>query len=136
MEPNKYADFQNWFNRKWAEWDIFTGRRSTQQELADHLNIKRTAVAQYTSGRQVPEGENLRNIAGKFGLEAYDKAGVQRPERSPLDDLPPAFREKLLRASDKLYRHLRDNSIPENSPEAEKIAREIFSKEFTLIERE
>ena len=79
MVDNKYGAFQAWFNRKWAEWDAYNERRSTQYELAEHLGITRSAVAQYTSGRQIPDIGNIVSIASKFGDEIYEILGVDKP---------------------------------------------------------
>lgn len=87
MSNNKNEIFQAWFNRKWAEWDAYNERRSTQFELAEYLGITRSAVAQYTSGRQVADNGNLLHIANKFGDEIYEIVGVEKPT----PELPPDF---------------------------------------------
>lgn len=136
MKTNYRAEFRTWFHRKWAEWDAREGVRTTQQELADYLDIARSAVAQYASGRQTPDGENLRKIALKFGLEVYEILGKPRPNLDPLDLLPLNLRVRLGRAAYQLDKYLKENSIPKNSPEAESKAIEIFSSEFNQSKKE
>lgn len=115
---NKKAIFTAWFNRGWAGYDIQIGRRTTQQEIADHIGINRSAVAQYTSGRQIPEGENLFKIAQAFGDEVYEILGVSRPT----PEMPPEYVElffEIKSAIEKL-------GVEPESPEAVKIANEIL----------
>lgn len=117
---NRNKDFAAWFNRKWAEWDTKEERRTTQQELAAYLDISRSAIAQYVSRRQIPEGQNLANIAKRFGPEIYEILGLPVPEL----DIPPEFSalEDLVRSS------VRAAGVPMGSPEAAKIVISIVSE--------
>lgn len=124
--PDKKAKFREWFIRRWGEWDASTGRRSTQQEIADYLGVSRSAVAQYVSGRQVPEGDNLRQIARRLGADVYMVLGGE-----DLADVFSQFPEPLasrLRSAATEIEALLESGVEPNSPEHAAAAREIFSK--------
>jgi transcriptional regulator with XRE-family HTH domain len=123
---NKDA-FRRWFNRKWAEWDGELERRTIQQELADYLGVSRESVAQYTSGKKAPEGENLSRIARKFGVEVYEILGV-KPLPDDFSQFPPSLAARLRAASNEMEDLLNDGEFTPNSPEHLAAARAVFAK--------
>ena len=119
--------FRTWFLRQWAELDKREGRRTTQQDLAAYLDITRSAVAQYISGRNVPSGTNLQKVAAKFGKEVYEILEVPRP--SDLDRFE--FELRVRRAVTEATRIMVDRRIDPNSEEGEQILKDVLSK-FSL----
>jgi transcriptional regulator with XRE-family HTH domain len=127
MTKSKHEKFQAWFNRKWSEWDAKEGRRTIQQELADYLGITRASVAQYAAGRQLPEGDSLRRIAKKFGVEVYEILGV-KPLPDDFSQFPPSLAARLRAASNEMEDLLNDGEFAPNSPEHLAAARDVFAR--------
>lgn len=127
VEQPLRAKFAAWFNSKWAEWDAREGRRTTQYELSDYLKVTRAAIAQYASGRQVPEGTNLVRIANKFGDEVYDLLSVSKPE-DELSQLPEPFETRLRKAADEIKMRLEAGEFSSDSEEHVTAAVEVFAK--------
>jgi transcriptional regulator with XRE-family HTH domain len=121
------ARFRTWFNRRWAEMDAREGDRTTQQELADRIGITRSAVAQYASGRQIPDDDNLDKIAKFFGYDVYDV--LEKP--GPPDDFskfPPEYAARLRKVAGEIEAMLNSGKFAPGSPEHDAAAREIFSR--------
>lgn len=128
--------FRDWFVRRWAEWDASTGRRSTQQELADYLGVGRPIVSHYVSGISAPSGANLAKIARRFGFEVYEVLGVDPPE-DQFSRFPDELAARLRAASAEIETLLNAGEFAPNSPEHAAAAREIFARYgFSLKEIE
>ena len=54
-------------------------KRMTQQELADHLGIKRATISNYEIGRRSPHLSELRRISEYFGV-GLDYFGVTQKD--------------------------------------------------------
>ena len=52
--------------------ELRTAKHETQIELADALNIDRSAVCQWENGRTKPSTSNLRKLAEHFGVSFED----------------------------------------------------------------
>lgn len=89
------------------------GRRLTQQELADRLNISRTTISNYEVGRREPHISELRRFAefygvslSYFGVETQDE-GFELLSRAKEifcnENIPREEREKLYREIMRLY---------------------------------
>jgi transcriptional regulator with XRE-family HTH domain len=128
MEKLK-AEFRIWFNRKWAEWDAsIDGQHSSQQELADYLCIPRPTIAQYTSGKKMPKGDNLRKIARKFGDDFFKDHKISVPLNPPdeFSQFPNSVASRLRAASEEIEFMLNSGKFLPDSLEHERAAREIF----------
>jgi transcriptional regulator with XRE-family HTH domain len=121
---SKKARFKSWFLKQWNDHDLKQGRRTTQQELADYLGVTRASVAQYISGKKIPEGENLARIANRFGHEAYALVGAGLP----LNSVPPALATRLQSALSEIANTLAANDIDPDSEEAARVADSIMAR--------
>ena len=126
-EKRRKAEFRTWFHRKWAEWDAREGRRTTQQELADHLGVTRSAIAQYASGRNIPDPENSEKIALVFGDEIYEVLD-REPPLPEFSQFPEPFASRLRSASAEIETKLNSGEIKPNSPEHFELAKTIFAR--------
>lgn len=126
MAENRKA-FAAWIIKKWSEWDAKTGTRTTQQQLADHLGLTRSAIAQYVSGRQVPEGDSLRAIARKFGDEVYSILGID-PPTDEFAGFPPELAGRLRLAARAIENMLNAGLFAPGTPEHAAAAREVFAR--------
>lgn len=90
-----------------------TGRRMTQQDVADVLGVNRTTISNYEIGRRVPSLTELKKIAAMFGVgldffgvatkdEIFDLLSRARDVFQD-DDIPKEEKEKLYRELMKLY---------------------------------
>lgn len=126
---DKKAAFRTWITRKWSEWDAQEGRRTTQQELADYLGLNRGSVAQYVSGRQIPEGENVLKIARKFGQEIYSVLGIVPDELGVmimLDGLPSSVAEDLVGMVSEISAVIAGAGVDPDSEEGVRITNEML----------
>lgn len=119
----KKAKFRAWFNKKWAEWDILQGHRTTQQELSDYLEIPRSTIAQYVSGKKPPDNLNLLKVARRFGFEVYDILG-EKPPDDAVSRLPVEVEVLIERISLEIEKR----GLEINSPEALEISTIIFDE--------
>lgn len=90
-----------------------TGRRMTQQDVADVLGVNRTTISNYEIGRRVPSLNELKKIAAMFGVgldffgvatkdEIFDLLSRARDVFQD-DGIPKEEKEKLYRELMKLY---------------------------------
>lgn len=90
-----------------------TGRRMTQQDVADVLGVNRTTISNYEIGRRVPSLTELKKIAAMFGVgldffgvatkdEIFDLLSRARDVFQD-DEIPKEEKEKLYRELMKLY---------------------------------
>ncbi|HZW04258.1 MAG TPA: helix-turn-helix transcriptional regulator [Anaerolineaceae bacterium] len=127
-------DFQTWLNRKMDRWIKETGRNQTA--FAGWLGVQPTTLSNWIKRGHKPRPDMVARLSEKLGPDIYKVLGLSVPGADPFESLPPSFRERLERAAYRLDKYLRERSIPENSPEAEKIANEIFSSEFRRMDNE
>lgn len=60
----------------------------SQQELADKLHVSRSAIAKWEAGNGMPDIENLKALAGMFGVtldKLLDETTPIRSTRTPID---------------------------------------------------
>ena len=73
--------FRQFLEMKFLEWQQRQGGRKTVEEFADHLNIGRTTLSMWLNKNdRVPQGDNIKKLADKLGLEVYDALGLNRPD--------------------------------------------------------
>jgi transcriptional regulator with XRE-family HTH domain len=122
-EQTKQSLFKKWFARKWAEWDHLRGVRSTQNDLAKYLELSRETISKYVAGSRLPEGDNLKKVARKFGFEVYSLLGIGIPE----EFLPPEYTAWISSTSLHLANTIAATNTDPSSDKAKKLAREIVS---------
>ena len=71
--------FSRFFELKFLEWQHSQGGRKNVEDFAIHLGIAQSTASSYMNGKRLPEGETLRKIANKLGLEVYDALELPRP---------------------------------------------------------
>ena len=72
--------FSVWLENKYIVWLSETGGRRSLRQFAELLEISSALLSRYMGGTRKPSGEFLERIALKLGDEAYDMAGVERPD--------------------------------------------------------
>jgi transcriptional regulator with XRE-family HTH domain len=72
--------FRQWLEIKFLEWQRNQGGRKTVLQFADFLGVSQQAVSSWMNGTRLPQGEYLRKLADKLGLEVYDVLGLERPD--------------------------------------------------------
>lgn len=135
MDDDRRKEFHAWILRQWSAWDRREGQRSTQAELAEYLGVTRSAVAQYVTGRQVPDRRHLAKIAARFGSEVYDVLGMTPPP----DDFslfPPGLAERLRGARAELEEILNSGVAPGSSEHARRTLEVLERYGFTAGEIE
>jgi transcriptional regulator with XRE-family HTH domain len=123
-ENDKRNQFKTWIMRKWAEWDAREGKRTTQQDLAGYLGIPRPSLANYLLAKKLPEGENLKRIADRFGVEAYVFAG----NGLRVDNVPPVLVSRIASAFDEISNTLAARHISPDSEQAKIVSDEIMKR--------
>lgn len=77
------SDQPNFFHRKLKELRILSNM--TQDELAEKLSIARSSLANFESGKRIPDQKIICTIASYFGLsEQYFSTNQQ--QYFPMDD--------------------------------------------------
>jgi len=62
-----------------------TGKKVTQQELADYIDVKRQTVSEYRNGTSIPNADKLKGIAEFFGVSADYLLNLTDDNTSDLD---------------------------------------------------
>jgi len=113
--------FKDWLMDKFVEWERTQKRRQSFSAFARYLDVKQASLSQWLNGSYTPTGENLVKVADKLGTEVYRVVGLPAPD---LDNVPPRARAAYSAASERV----KLLGIPADSPEAEQIFIEEFSK--------
>jgi len=70
--------FRQFLELKYLEWQQQSGGRKTVEEFADHLGIGRTTLSMWLNkNERVPQGDNIRKLADKLGLDVYHEQTAQ-----------------------------------------------------------
>lgn len=72
--------FSAWLENKYIAWLSETGERRSLRQFAEWLGISSALLSRYMGGTRKPSGDFLERIALKLGDEAYDMAGMERPD--------------------------------------------------------
>lgn len=73
-------NFSQFLEMKYLEWQQKQGGRKTLTEFAIFLGVAQNTMSSYLKGKRKPEGEIIRKLAEKLGLETYDVLGVPKPD--------------------------------------------------------
>lgn len=72
--------FSEFLERKFLTWQASQGKRRTIGEFAKSIGVAQTTVSSWLNGERKPEGESLRKLANKLGIDVYDALGLPRPD--------------------------------------------------------
>jgi len=73
-------EFRQWLELKFLEWQRNQGGRKTVLQFAEFLGVSQQAASSWMNGTRLPQGDYLRKLADKLGLEVYDVLGLERPD--------------------------------------------------------
>lgn len=73
-------NFRQFLEMKFLEWQQRAGGRKTVYEFADYIGVSQPAVSSWWNETRIPQGDNVRKLAEKLGLEVYDVLGLPRPD--------------------------------------------------------
>jgi len=94
-------NFSRFLELKFLEWQQREGGRKTVKEFAAYIGVSQSTISTWWNEDRKPEGENLRKLAEKLGIEVYDILGMPRPDSDLLylqsiwQDLTPDQRHTL-----------------------------------------
>ena len=77
-------DFPKFLEFKYLEWQRTQGGRKTVKEFAAYIGVSQSTISSWWNEDRKPEGENLRRLAEKLGIEVYDVLGIPRPDSNLL----------------------------------------------------
>jgi len=72
--------FADWFTHQYLRWQLQQGGRRTTIEFGEWLGIKQATISNYMTGKRLPRGETVDQLAGKLGAVVYDVLGLARPD--------------------------------------------------------
>lgn len=103
-------EFRQWLEMKYLEYQRNSGGRKTVLQFAEHLGVSQQTLSTWMNETRRPQGENVRKIAEKLGLEVYDVLGLQRPDpilfyiQKHWDELPEEDQRALLDQAEEYVR--------------------------------
>ena len=77
-------NFSRFLELKFLEWQQREGGRKTVKEFAAYIGVSQSTISTWWNEDRKPEGENLRKLAEKLGIEVYDILGMPRPDSDQL----------------------------------------------------
>jgi len=93
--------FRQFLEIQFLEWQQRSGGRKTVFQFAEYLGVKQQTVSNWWNETRMPQGENVRKIAEKLGVEVYDVLGLPRPDpdlfyiQGVWDELTPEIRKAV-----------------------------------------
>jgi transcriptional regulator with XRE-family HTH domain len=72
--------FRQFLEMKFLAWQQEIGGRRTVLEFAEYLGVSQQTVSSWWNNTRQPQGENVRKVSEKLGLEVYDVLGLPRPD--------------------------------------------------------
>lgn len=85
MDTISVMKFSQYIELKFLEWQQEQGGRKTVKEFAKYLGVAQSTISMWWNNEErEPDGEYLRKIAEKFGIEVYDILGKPRPDEDLL----------------------------------------------------
>jgi transcriptional regulator with XRE-family HTH domain len=76
MPRNEFSQF---LEKKFLEWQIKQGRRTTLKEFSKQIGVSRAAISLWLNGERTPDLINIQKLAEVFGFDVYDALGLPRP---------------------------------------------------------
>jgi len=95
------ANFADFINKKYVEWQAQNGKRKTLEEFSAYLGISRPLLSMWMNGVHRPGNENMKLLVEIFGLEVYDALDLPRPDpdlyhvQAHWVGLPPEAKKKI-----------------------------------------
>lgn len=75
-------NFPQYLEYKYLEWQQVVGERKTVRQFAEYIGVSASSITMWWKGKRVPEGDNVRRLADKLGIEVYDVLEIPRPDSS------------------------------------------------------
>lgn len=95
------TQFSTFLEKKFLEWQIKQGKRTTLREFSQHLGVSRAAISLWLNGDRVPDPGNIQKLAEVLGYEIYDALNLPRPNpflqkiNQIFERLSPEHQQKL-----------------------------------------
>lgn len=113
-------NFRQFLEMKFLDWQQRSGGRKTVLEFAVWLGVSQQTVSSWWNNPdKKPQGDNIRKLADKLGVEVYDVLGLPRPDpdlfyiQRVWDELTPEIRKAL---REKVEAYTIKNEQPQNRP--------------------
>lgn len=95
-------NFSQFLTDKYLEWQKENGERKTATEFAAWLGFHKTTLSSWWNKKSTPrDGEIIRQLANKLGVEVFDVLGLPRPDEDLAyisqhwDQVSPEFRQQF-----------------------------------------
>lgn len=128
-EKNKGDIFSKWINKKFIEW--CGDSRKTLSEFASYIGVSQSLMSHWMTknGKAPREHTTIVKLVNKYGNEVYDILGIPAPiSEASYGSFPPPIRELFKSAEVEINSIYAREKVPADSPEAVRIAEEVFSK--------
>jgi len=118
-----------WLNQKFLQWQSAEGQRKTIGDFSQFLGVGEAALGHWMNGRRDPAFKNASQIANKLNDNTIlALLGFDQPELDFLSSFPGEVRDRLLAAKGDLNLYLIASGLSPDSPDAERMIREILGK--------
>jgi hypothetical protein len=94
--------FSQFLTDKYLEWQKESGERKTAAEFAAWLGFPKTTLSSWWNHKITPkDGDTIRKLASKLGVEIYDILKLPRPDEDLAyisqhwDVVSPEYRQKF-----------------------------------------
>lgn len=101
------SQFSTFLEKKFLEWQIKQGKRTTLREFSEHLGVSRAAISLWLNGDRIPDQNNIQKLAEVFGYDVYDALDLPRPNpylqkiNQIFERLSPEHQQKLADMAEK-----------------------------------
>lgn len=118
---NNRMKFRQWIEMKYLEYQRNSGGRKTVLQFAEHLGVSQQTLSNWMNETRTPQGDNVRKIADKLGLEVYDVLGLERPDpilfyiQKHWDELPEEAQRALLEQAEEYVAYNERKNSPTRS---------------------
>lgn len=75
--PKALGDF---LEKEFLKFEIRKGRRCSQQEFANWLEVRQPTLSTWMRGLYEPSPDSIRTLADKIGPQIYEALGMQIPD--------------------------------------------------------
>lgn len=72
--------FKTYLLKKQGEFDQILGKRTSQDEFAEHLGINQSVLSNWMDGNYKPSAKSIAKLVKHFGAEVYDALDLPRPD--------------------------------------------------------